>query len=101
MRKTNVGLIVVVMVGVLGVCGLQYQSTRRVAADLAALRQELAASSPEPAGDSEAPQPIRNRAAASTGNLYERLAALEASVAQLTRATEYLMDRGQLPLSAS
>jgi len=89
-------------VGVLlaGVLALQYQSARRMASQVEALRRELAARAPEQAARSD--ERLRPDVA-SSGNaaILQRLSALEETVAQLVRNSEYLMERGQLPVTTN
>jgi len=77
---------------------IQHQATRRLQSDVAALRQQLVA--PEPAApESEAPRdPLSSAANAA---MLQRLGALEQTVAELVRNSEYLMERGQLPLATN
>ena len=75
---------------------VQHQSNRRVAAELAALRQELSGRAEEQtATPEERVRPADNAA------ILRRLGALEETVAQLVRNSEYLMERGQLPVSTN
>jgi hypothetical protein len=79
------------------VSGIQYQSTRRVAADLAMLRQELASGGPR----EDAAVDVTRVAPSGSGAILQRLSALEETVAQLARNSDYLMERGQLPLATN
>lgn len=96
----NAGLWVLIGAGLVlaGVLAVQHQSSRRVAAELAALRQELAPDA-QPVETPRAPE--RERGAPSNAAILQRLAALEQTVAQLARNADYLMDRGQLPLATN
>lgn len=67
------------------------------------LRSELAAL-PRQDNSAASNEPTRERTAGERsvdGRLSQRLAELEQSVAQLTRASDYLMERGQLPLATN
>jgi HEAT repeat protein len=78
----------------------QLHSNRRVASEVAALREELAAGAPEQtAMPQERPRP--NAAPSDNAAILRRLTALEDTVAQLVRNSEYLMERGQLPVSTN
>ena len=86
----------VLLVGTLAV---QVQSNRRMAAEITALRQQAAADAPQ-----ETTRSDRGRfSSATSGNasIVQRLDALEHTVAQLVRNSEYLMERGQLPLAGN
>jgi HEAT repeat protein len=84
-----------------GVVAIQHQSIRRLGSDLAGLRQELASLETAPAaGEQPKPAPTVRMASSGDASLRRRLAALEQAVTQLTRGSEYLMERGQLPLAA-
>ena len=98
MRNLTVWLIIVAGLALVGAFAVQHQSTRRLQSELASLRQELAAP-PE----AEAPSQIRRErlAVPSNAGILQRLAALEQTVAQLARNSEYLMERGQLPLAGN
>lgn len=91
-------LILTAVLALVGAMAIQHQYTRRLASDVAALRQELAVAEPA--------QPkieARRERAMSWGDpaISQRLDALEQTVAQLVRNSEYLMERGQLPASAN
>lgn len=102
MRNTATCLIVLVTIGLGGAWLIQQQSIRRLASDLAALRQELASVEPaRPRGDETEPSPRVQAGSSSGAALLQRLAALEQTVAQLSRGSEYLMERGQLPLATN
>jgi HEAT repeat protein len=76
---------------------IQHQSTRRLQADVAALRQQLVV--PEPAAPEL--EPRRDGVPSSDAAVLQRLGALEQTVAQLVHNSEYLMERGQLPLATN
>jgi len=102
MLNTKICLVLLASLAIGGALAIQHHATRRVASDLAALRQELAAvETPRPSGG-QVNFSARERLA-SSGNvgLQQRLAALEQAVAQFTRASDYLMERGQLPLATN
>jgi HEAT repeat protein len=80
-----------------GATAIQHRSTRRLESEVAALRQQLVA--PEPAAAIEM-RGDRVSLAADPAML-QRLAALEQTVAELVRNSEYLMERGQLPLATN
>jgi HEAT repeat protein len=93
---------VMVGAGVLlaGVFAVQYQSTRRLASEIEAVRQQLAARPPE---QPAAPQQRTRLDAALPGNdaILQRLSALEEAVTQLMRNSDYLMAHGQLPVTTN
>jgi hypothetical protein len=96
MRKATLWLIAtgILLVGVLAV---QYRSTQRVASEVAALRQQLAV-------PAEPVSVVRQRPAlvpADNAAILQRLTALEETVAQLVRNSEYLMEKGQLPVNTN
>src|SRR5688572_23329847 len=97
MRSVTGWLLVVAVLSLVGALGIQHRSNRKVAADLAALRQELIAAVPEPI------ETVRETRVAPAGNaaILQRLAGLEQAVAQLARNSDYLMERGQLPLATN
>jgi HEAT repeat protein len=83
-----------------GVLAVQHQSNHRLASQIEALRQELAVRATEQAAVS--PEPARPEVAAPGHTaILQRLSALEETVAQLVRNSEYLMERGQLPVSTN
>lgn len=85
------------------VWALQFQSVRRLRSEVAALHQQWAAAEPvptsvaAPAGPSPAPRYVVPPADPAVA---QRLAGLEEAVRELTAATDYLMERGQIPLGA-
>src|SRR5687767_14454826 len=97
MRNKVTGLVIRAIIALVGVMAVQYQTSRQVASDLARLRQELAAASLQV----EAPRVARERSTSDNGAILRRVAALEETVAQLARNSEYLMERGQLPLATN
>jgi len=97
MRKATVWVLIAAGVLLAGALAVQHQSTRRLASEVAALRQQLAVA-PEPTDvvrDRAPVPPLDNRA------ILQRLTALEETVAQLVRNSEYLMERGQLPVATN
>jgi hypothetical protein len=100
MSKAMLSALVAAGVLLAVVSTVQYQSGRRLASQVEALRQELAARAPEQtAVSSERVKPEGD----TPGNagILQRLSALEETVAQLVRNSEYLMERGQLPVTAN
>jgi len=98
MRNVTNWLLLAAVLGLVGAMAIQHQSTRRLQSDVAALRQqrvlpEAAAPRIEARTDlvSSSPDPA----------VLQRLEALEQTVAQLVRNSEYLMERGQLPLATN
>jgi HEAT repeat protein len=79
---------------------VQYQSTRHLAVEVEAIRQELAARAPEPTA---APQQRTSLNAVPPGNdaILQRLGALEETVTELVRNSDYLMAHGQLPVNTN
>lgn len=93
---------VMVAAGVLlvGTLAVQVQSNRRLAAEVTALRQQVAADAPQETTTSQ--DRVRSSTAASgNASILQRLDALEQTVGQLVRNSEYLMERGQLPLAGN
>jgi HEAT repeat protein len=100
MSKPVLWLLVAVSVLLAGVLAIQFQSARRMASQVEALRQELAARAPEQAALSY--EPARPDVTTSShAKILQRLSALEETVAQLVRNSEYLMERGQLPVTTN
>ena len=97
MRNLTVWLI---LAGLLLAAALavQHQSRRKLAAELASLRQQIADT---PVAEAQTEAPRQRVASLSNAGILQRLAALEESVAQLARNSEYLMERGQLPLAGN
>ena len=98
MRKATLWVLVGASVLLAAILTFQHQSNRHVAAEIAALRQELAAHGPDRAAS---PQERVRPTASDDAAILRRLAALEETVAQLVRNSEYLMERGQLPVSTN
>src|SRR5687767_11588536 len=84
---------------VLVALAFQHQTLRGVKADLAELRGQPVTAIPGTAAPGETRRVERTRV--NDGDVQARLAALESAVLQLTKASEYLMERGQLPLAAN
>lgn len=99
MRFLNV-ILIVMLCGMFAALTAQYRTTNRLASELEALRIDLALPQQPVRAESSAPKVIRERATGDA-SLGQRLASLEESVAQLVTASEYLMDRGQLPPTES
>jgi HEAT repeat protein len=99
MRHINRVLILAV-VALIAAMAVQHQSTRRLASEVSSLRQELAPATPQelPAPNQSSRERVTqpNNAA-----ILHRLDALEQTVAQLGRNSDYLMERGQLPLATN
>lgn len=93
--------VTLILAATLGVVGWQFAETKRLRAELAQVREQVVVpdAKPAPANVAE-PRPMATPAP-TLGTLPARVAALEESVAQLTKASEYLMSRGQLPLSSN
>lgn len=99
-------LVFVVAAGLAGALVVQQSSLSRMRGDLAALKA-VDASRPEAsaADTSSEPRGLFARSerpavsAADNARVEQRLAAIEEAVIRLTKATEVLMERGQLPLS--
>src|SRR5688500_8714715 len=99
MRNPTLWVLIVAGLLLAGAFAIQHQSTRRLAAELTSIRQEIAAA---PAQPEERNETRRARLApSSNAAILQRLTALEESVAQLARNSDYLMDRGQLPLAGN
>src|SRR5688572_12412717 len=77
---------------------------RQLRSEMAAVRQQLAEMSPR-AMSEETIQPSRRNAeprrSVADRSLSRRIEELEQAVAELARASDYLMERGQLPLGAN
>ncbi len=102
MRNLKTCLALLASLAVVGALAIQHQATRRVASDLAALRQELAAvETPRPSGDAVNLSARERLASSVNAGFQQRLGAIEQAVAQFTRASDYLMERGQLPLATN
>ena len=98
MRKVTNWLLLGAVLALVAGMAIQHQSTRRLRSDIAALRQQLVAAEPV-APESEARRdPLSSSPDAA---VLQRLGALEQTVAQLVRNSEYLMERGQLPLTTN
>lgn len=80
------------------------QTVRRLHSELAAVRQQLVEMDLRPTAEATA-QPARPNAAshrlAADSGLSGRMDALERAVAHLVRSSDYLMERGQLPLATN
>src|SRR5688572_19954858 len=98
MQNKVTWLLIVAVITLVGALAVQHQSTRRVASDLAALRQELAGAV---APQEQAERPRSRVSLIDNAGIIQRLGALEDTVSQLARNSEYLMERGQLPLAAN
>lgn len=99
MQKGTLWVLIGAGVLLAGALTVQLQSNRRVASEVAGLREELAARAPE---EGTIPQQrMRPTAPAENAAILRRLSALEDTVAQLVRNSEYLMERGQLPVSTN
>jgi HEAT repeat protein len=100
MSKAMLSVLVAAGVLLAGVLAVQYQSGRRLASQVEALRRELAARAPEQTAVS--PERVRPEVATpGHAAILQRLSALEETVAQLVRNSEYLMERGQLPVTTN
>jgi hypothetical protein len=90
---------------VVTIFGVQFNQTTKLRREVAALRAELNGPAvAEPGGDKPAIIPNATAAvrtagdnAASTAGIQMRIASLERSVAEFTKAAEVLMDRGMIP----
>ena len=82
-----------------GALALQFQSNRRVASEVAALREEMAGGAERTVAVPD--RVSRNVPGSDNAAILRRLSALEDTVAQLVRNSEYLMERGQLPVSTN
>jgi HEAT repeat protein len=102
MRNFKFALVLIAVLVVAGAFAVQRRAIQRLSTELAGLRQQLA-SAPAASTSAEEINPSRrlSRPADGDASLPQRLAALERSVAQLSRASDYLMERGQLPLGAN
>jgi hypothetical protein len=97
MRKVTNWLLVGAVLALVGSIAVQHQSTRRLESDVAALRQQLVMLEPAaPQGE-----PRTEHLPSPDAAVLQRLGALEQTVAQLVRNSEYLMERGQLPLATN
>src|SRR5688572_1561176 len=75
------------------------QTVRQLRSELAAVRQQLAEMDSRPPGEAVVQPSQRNtdsRRVPADRNLSRRMDGLEQAVAQLARASDYLMERGQL-----
>jgi hypothetical protein len=80
------------------------QTVRKLRLELADVRQQLADMGSQPANETTAgsvPSGISPARRSGDAGLGRRVDELEGAVAQLARASEYLMERGQLPLAAN
>ena len=80
------------------------QTVRQLRSELAAVRQQLAEPDTRLTGEAIAQPPPRDPASPrlrADAGLSRRMEELEQAVAQLARASDYLMERGQLPLAAN
>jgi len=83
-------------------CGVQ--ANRQFRSEVAALRQQLAEKDSRPTTEIVAPTDQRHlepRRLSADARLSRRVDELEQAVAQLARASDYLMERGQLPLATN
>jgi HEAT repeat protein len=99
MRNVLIGSAVVIAVAAVAI---QFNSLRQLRSELADIRSQLAGSAPAVAANpAEACATDRPRAVVvrRDAQANQRLAELEAAVAELTRESEYLKSRGQLPLA--
>ena len=79
-------------------------SVRQLRSEMAAMRQQLAEMSSRATGEADIPPSRRNmdvRRSVADRSVSRRIEELEQAVAQLVRASDYLMERGQLPLGAN
>lgn len=93
------------IVAVTCVWALQYQSLRRLRAEVKALQVQLAGVTPAAtvapaAPDTSHPQQAPIVIPSSNVEWDQRLRTLQESVTRLSEATDYLMERGMLPLAA-
>jgi HEAT repeat protein len=101
MHHVKSALVIVAFLIVVGALALQHRANQRLSSELADLRQQVGSAATVAAEADEArPARLWSQGASDAG-LSQRLAALERSVAQLTRASDYLMERGQLPLATN
>ncbi len=100
MRATSL-IATAAVLAVTGLVGVQVVSIKRLESELALIRRQLGgasasttdvAASPSPAGKASVDSPPSGVA------LAQRVAELERAVTRLTKASEYLMEHGQLPL---
>lgn len=96
-------LLVLAAIITVGILGAQFNSTQRLRAQVAALRSAMGeASARETDGVSRLTlRPRAQNSTAAEARLGERLDLLERTVAQLTRDSEYLVRRGQLPMNTN
>src|SRR5688572_3987806 len=97
MKNLKTCLILAFVLGFIGVLAVQQRIIQR-------LKAEVAAEPPESTGeiveDDRAATVVRPSASPSTAELSRRVARLEKAIEELTRASDYLMERGQLPLAS-
>lgn len=99
MQRTRDWVLVLAVLLLSGALAFEHLQTRRLASNLAALQKELTAPL-EPTPTDRTPR----QTVATSGNhaaILRRLAALEQTMAQLARNSDYLMERGQLPLATN
>ena len=96
----------VVAAGLVGALVVQHRSLGRIESELAALKSTGASGEKNSPAETVERRGLFGRsepiaAPANTAVIEQRLAAIEEAVERLTKASEHLMDRGQLPLSES
>jgi HEAT repeat protein len=94
----------VVAAGLVGALVVQHRSLGRIESELAALKSTGAAGAPSAPAEAPERRGLFGRsepaaASANTAAIEQRLAAIEDAVGRLGKASEHLMERGQLPLS--
>ena len=99
MQRTRDWVLMLAVLLLTGALALEHLHARRIASRLAALQAELAAPVEAAVPDEqrrEVPTPSGNNSA-----ILRRLATLEQTIAQLARNSDYLMERGQLPIATN
>lgn len=96
-RGKLIGLIVLIlMTGALWAA----HAIRQLRSELMTVRQQLAEMDSRPSNEAPSQRLVDSRRDPADRNLNRRIEELEQAIAQLARASDYLMDRGQLPLAA-
>jgi len=96
MKNLKTGLIVAFVLGFAGALAVQQRIIHRLKAEVAAKPQEATGEVAEDAGTTTV---VRPSASPSYADLSRRVARLEKAIGELARASDYLMERGQLPLA--
>ena len=98
MGRTRDWVLLVAVLLLTAALAYEHLQTRRLASQLASLQKELAAPVEADPGDAK---PRETQTTSGNAAVLRRLAALEQTIAQLARNSDYLMERGHLPMATN